>query len=434
MAPGLLPTLRMIRGTEAMDQAVERRPGLGRAGWWLAGAALLLVLGGALAWPAVRRWAASEDSVARARLRLATVERGDLERDVAVEGRVVAANHPRLYSPAEGIVAVAVRAGQGVVRGALLARVDSPQLESLLAQERSGLAVFQSALARQRLANRQRNQGNAQAAELGRVRLEAARRELERAERLRAEGLLNQVDHDRARDAVRVATVELAQAEDAAALESEALEFELDDAGRRVERQRLAVAELERRVRQLELRAPFDGMVATLDVEDRDAVTVGQPVVTVVDLSTYEVEVRIPETYADDVVPGVGAVILYDGREYPGEVTAVSPEVNASQVEGTVAFAAQAPPGLRQNQRVSTRLVLDRRRGVLKVKRGPFLESGAGRQVYVLADGLAELRPIRVGAVSVAEVEILEGLAEGDVVLLSDLQQFNGARTVLVRD
>jgi HlyD family secretion protein len=424
----------MIRGTEAMDQTIERRPGPGRVGRWLAAAAVALAAAALVGWPAVRRWARAEQSVGLERLRLATVERGGLERDVAVEGRIVAANHPRLYSPAEGTVVLQVRAGAGVESGQLLARVESPQLESLLAQERSGLQALESAHARQEIANRQRNLGNQQDARLRRVRLEAAARELERAERLRAEGLLNQVDHDRAATAVRLAEVELEQAEEAARLEREALEFELQDSSRRVERQRLAVDELERRVRQLELRAPFDGMVATIEVEDRDAVAANQPLLTVVDLSTYEVEVSIPETYADDVAPGTPAVVAYDGRDYPGEVTGVSPEVNASQVEGTVAFVGAAPAGLRQSQRVSTRLVLDRRANVLKVKRGPFLESGGGRRVYVLADGLAELRDIRVGAASVAEVEILEGLREGERILLSDLQQFDGARTVLVRD
>jgi len=132
-------------------------------------------------------------------------------------------------------------------------------------------------------------------------------------------------------------------------------------------------------------------------------------------------------------LPGARVEIDYAGRQYPGTLTSVSPEVRESQVEGTVAFAGPAPEGLRQSQRVSARLVLDRRPNVLKVARGPYLESGGGSQVYVLADGLATLRPIRIGAMSVGEVEVLEGLAEGERILLTDVQQFKGARTVLVR-
>ena len=100
---------------------------------------------------------------------------------------------------------------------------------------------------------------------------------------------------------------------------------------------------------------------------------------------------------------------------------------------GTVRFVGAPPPGLRQSQRVSVRLVFETRPNVLKVPRGPFLEAGGGRQAYVLADGLATLRPIQAGATSVSEVEIVDGLKEGDRILLSDTEGLKGAKTVLVR-
>jgi HlyD family secretion protein len=126
--------------------------------------------------------------------------------------------------------------------------------------------------------------------------------------------------------------------------------------------------------------------------------------------------------------------VIYDGRPIGAEVTAVSPAVAGGQVEGRVAFREPAPPGLRQNQRVSVRLVFDRRDGVLKVPRGPFYESGGGRAIYVLDDGLAVRREITTGAVSVSEVEVSAGLAEGDTVVLNDVTSFGGAETVRVRD
>jgi HlyD family secretion protein len=79
------------------------------------------------------------------------------------------------------------------------------------------------------------------------------------------------------------------------------------------------------------------------------------------------------------------------------------------------------------------RLVFERRRDVLKMPRGPFYESGGGRTAYVLADGLAVRRSIETGAVSVSEVEVLGGLAEGDQVVLNDVGAFGGAERVLVR-
>jgi HlyD family secretion protein len=217
-------------------------------------------------------------------------------------------------------------------------------------------------------------------------------------------------------------------------LEEEMLRFQVADARHRLDRQRLVVEEVERRVGELEMRAPFDGMVATVAVEDRDAVARNQAVMGIVDLRQLEVAVAIPEAFADDVAPGLPAVVVVDGSEHPGVLTRVAPEVQSSQVEGRVAFAGGTPPGLRQNQRVATRLVVDERRDVVKVPRGPFLEGSGGRTVWVVADDLARRRRVEVGAVSVTEVEIVSGLEAGEEIVLSDLPVAEGTETVLLRD
>src|SRR4029078_3358026 len=80
--------------------------------------------------PLLRRWAMSERSVEASRLRFATVVRGDLERDVAAQGRIVAALHPTLFSPAQGIVALTAKAGSVVKKGELLARIEIPEVRS----------------------------------------------------------------------------------------------------------------------------------------------------------------------------------------------------------------------------------------------------------------------------------------------------------------
>jgi HlyD family secretion protein len=426
----------MIQETDTMDRIVHKA-GISRRTKIVLGAAIGLLLSAGLLGPSVRRWSQAEESVDLARLRVASVTRGDLQREVSAQGRVVAANHPRLFSPAQGIVSLAVKAGESVRKGQVLVRLESPELQSQLAQERSHLQSLESDLSRTRLSGRQHNVTNDQTTELRRVNVQAARRELQRAELLKKDGLLNEVDYERSRDAVRRAEVELKQAEEGGQLEKESLDFEADDRARQVERQRLVVGELERRVGQLAVLSPFDGLVATVEVQDRDAVQQNAPLLTVVDLSRFEIEVKIPDSYAGEVAPGVPAVIEDGGRTFPGTLTAVSPEVTNSQIAGTVRFSGKAPgeipAGLRQSQRVSVRLVLDRRANVLKVPRGPFLDSAGGRQVYVLADGLANLREIRTGASSVGEVEITDGLREGEQVVLSEIQQFHGAKTVLVR-
>ena len=424
----------MIRDTSLMDQPVDSSEGGRGRRFVLAAAALGVVLLGVAAVPAVQRWAAADRSVERARLRLATVERGELLHEVAVQGRVVAASRPTLFSPAAGILSLRVREGEWVETGDALAVVDSPELESNLQQELATLDALRSDLSRLRLSVRQQNLINTQLIERLEVEAEAARRQVERTSKLVELGVLNVIELESARDAHTVRTMELEQARSSEQLEREMLDFELADAGRRLDRQRLVVTELERRVDELVIRTPFDGLVATVAAEDRDVLARGQPVLGVVDLSDLELEVAIPEAYAGEALPGIPAVVRVGETEVPGRLVRVAPEVRQGQVEGRVAFDRGPPEGLRQNQRLSTRLVLDRRADVLRVRRGPFLESLGGRQAYAVEGDLATLRNIRLGAVSVTEVEILEGVEAGEELVISDLSRCDGATTLLLRD
>lgn len=399
----------------------------------------LLALGGVVAiaaglWaPQLSRWWSAERTVDAARLRLATVELGDLERDVAAQGRVVAASFPRLFSPEAGIAELHVRAGDDVEAGTLLVTVSSPELASALAQQRSVLGAAEGGLARARIAARRDVHESEQQVSRLELRSATAVRELERMRQLAAEGLANRVELDRAEDEAALASLELEHARGTAALAAETALVEVRDSQLAAERERLAVAELERRVSRLEIRSPFAGRVASVTIEDRDAVAPDQPILTVVDLSRFELEVLIPEAYADDVEVGTPALVSWEGREWPAEVAAVSPEVASGQVATRVVFAAEAPQGLRQSQRLPTRIVLERRTEVLRVSRGPFLESGAGRRAWVVRDDLARAVEITTGAVSVSAVEISSGLEAGDVIVISDTSVFEGAQTVYLR-
>ena len=421
-----------ILDTTAMDRPVEKKS-------WAVKHRLALALGGALvllillAWPSIHRWASSEISVARSRVRIATVERGDLVREVAVQGSVVAAFSPTLVSPARGIATVRARAGEVVEAGTPLVVVASPEVESRLQQERSTLLSLQADLERQQVQTRQTTLRAGEEISILEVELEAARRALGRQRLLREEGLTNAVQLESAEDDVRVAEMRLESARQSAGFSGDSLELEVRDRRSRVERQRLVVEDLMRQVEDLTLKAPVAGLVSRVEVDDRDSVTAGQALVTVVDLSAFEIEVPIPEAYADEVASGTPAVITYDGRQWPGTVKSISPEVEGARVPAIVVFDGESPDGLKQNQRVSTRIVMDTRYDVLKVQRGPFVEGGGGRTAYVVEEGVAELRPIEIGALSISEVEITAGLEAGDQIIISDPARFRDAERVLLR-
>jgi len=129
------------------------------------------------------------------------------------------------------------------------------------------------------------------------------------------------------------------------------------------------------------------------------------------------------------------AEIRLGSRIYPGQLVAVSPEIINNEVRSRIRFTDLAPENLRQNQRLTTRILMEQHPDVLILQRGQFLDSGGGRIAYILKDdGLAIRRPIAIGARSLSSVEIQGGLAEGDLVVISSIDPFQGAETVLVTD
>jgi len=163
------------------------------------------------------------------------------------------------------------------------------------------------------------------------------------------------------------------------------------------------------------------------------SVTANGPVLSVVDLSKFEVEIKVPESFARDLGIGIPAQISSQGKTYPAEISAVSPEVVNGEVNARLRFAdGQQPPGLRQNQRLSARVVLDTRRNVLMVERGPFLEQDGGRHVYVVDGSSAVRRPIEPGVSSLNAVEIRSGLQPGQRIVVSGADLFGDAESVRI--
>ena len=188
-----------------------------------------------------------------------------------------------------------------------------------------------------------------------------------------------------------------------------------------------------RQVDALTLRAPFDGQVGQVQVPQGTSVVANGPVLSVVDLSHFEVEIKVPESFARDLGLGMAAQLTGGaGNPFPGEIAAVSPEVVNGEVTARIRFSQQQPPDLRQNQRLSVRVVMDTRRDVLKLERGPFVDQSGGHYAYVLDGNVATRRPVRLGASSLAEIEVLDGLQPGDRVVVSGSEQFGDAGKVKI--
>jgi HlyD family secretion protein len=419
-----------MRGTQSQDRVVgePKRPALliKRYGV-IAGIALTLLV---LAIWSIGAWLSSEKVIARERLRTAVVTRGPFVRDVAATGLVVAAVSPTLYAEAPGTIIYKVRAGDTVKAGDVLGSVDSAALLNEYERERATLVSADATLNRQTIEVRRTILKSSQDADLAKVQITAAEREFKRAEDAWGIHVIPERDYKRAQDDLETAKLNYAHAVETASLEKDSLQLELRSQHATRDAQALRVSRLKQRVDALTLRSPVGGIVATLAQVERTQVAENAPLVTIVDLSALEIEFQVAESYANEIRPGMVAEVTLDGRKLVGSVAGISPDVRNSQVTGRVRFADQ-PRGLRQNQRASVRIVLDERNDVLKVARSPFNDSDT-RFIYVVRDDDAVRVPVEFGAAAIGEIEVRNGLAVGDTVVLSDMRDYKDAPSVLI--
>jgi len=418
----------MIRDTSSQDTAIVRPQGRRRA---LVAAAIVTAIGLA-AWgvPQARRLMGTETSVSTERLGFDEVARGPFVRDIQAEGRVVAAFSPTLFAPQAGAVTLQVHAGDTVHKGQVLATIASPELTARLAQELATADTLQTDTLRAKVEAGEARAALQGARENAAIDVKAAETDLARQQKAFQAGAAAGMQVDHARDALEKARIALAHAEAGLHSKDDSLKFDVQAREQAHARQELLVADLKRQVGELAVRSPVDGQVGQLFVAERASVARDAQLLTVIDLSQLEVQMQVAESFARDLAVGMPGEISGNGQTWKAKVSGISPEVVQNQVAARLRFDGAMPEQLRQNQRLSVRVLLDQRPDVLTVRAGSFIDESGGQYAYVVRDGVAVKTPVRLGARGVDRVEIVSGLKPGDRVVVSGADNFHAAPTV----
>ena len=376
---------------------------------------------------------ASRSTVIDARhITLATVVQGTFERDITGESVVSTQRRRTIAAAWNGVVSFRVRTGDLIQAGQLLATIDSPNLENRLLQERAQLEALVMDENRAEVEEHKQREMNRENYRLVTVDEEAASRELLRERQAYERGAFAQIDVLRAEDTLRRTQIEVERAKSLLQLDSTRLTLEARSRALTREKQALLVKELEREKDQLSIRSSVSGQVSQLLVADHSVVSREAPVMTLVDLPDFELDLKIPKNLAGEVRLGAVADVGNTAASYEARVVDVPPESVDGEVLVKLQFVGASPAGLRQGQRLPTKVVLERHPNVLKVQRGPFVEESGGEFVYVVEGNRAVRRPIRIGGISSDEVEITDGLHAGEAVIVAGVRNVSRAEIRLI--
>lgn len=201
-----------------------------------------------------------------------------------------------------------------------------------------------------------------------------------------------------------------------------------------VEQARLTLQQAERRLQDTRLVAPFGGTVTDIGYRAGEYVTANAPAVSLADLSAFELEVPVAEVDVTRVRAGQPVEVgLESQREVRlrGVVAYVNPVAQVTQ--GVVSYRvtieiSEPDAALRSGMTAEARIVVEERQGVLLVPTRAVRPEGSGYVAEVLRDGQVVTVPVRLGAASETMSEVLEGLSEGDEVVVRAVDNATGGQ------
>jgi HlyD family secretion protein len=177
----------------------------------------------------------------------------------------------------------------------------------------------------------------------------------------------------------------------------------------------------------LEVRAPIDGYLSSLDAEVGQNFQRGQRIGQIDQLERFKVRADIDQFYIAKVQPDQRGTFEFDGQRYELSVKKVYPEVTNDTFKVDMEFAGTVPVGIKRGQSLSIDLSLSESKSVAMVAKGGFYRHTNGRWLYLLAEDGRSARRTRVvlGRQNPQFVEVIEGLKPGDWIINSNYDSFD---------
>ena len=182
-----------------------------------------------------------------------------------------------------------------------------------------------------------------------------------------------------------------------------------------------------------EIRSPSNAIVTWVKDEIGSKVGEGAELVRLADLSRFKVEGEMADVYADRLRTGSEVVVKIGTLQLAGTVSNIRPSVKNGTVTFNIELAESNHPRLRAGLRTDVHVISSYKESALRIANGSYYTGKGDYEMWVLDGGEATLRKLRLGDSNYEYVEVLEGLAPGEQVIVSNMDNFKNRNKVKVK-
>jgi HlyD family secretion protein len=365
-----------------------------------------------------------------------TVKRGEMVRDVRGNGTLVPQVTRWVPAPAEGRVEnILLQAGVEVGPQTVIVELSNPQLEQQATD--SDFQVKAAEADEENLRVKLESDAMTQKAQIATINSQysQAKMQLDADEALAKQGLVADLVLKISRVAVQDLANRVKVEQERLAVNSKSTKAQLNAAASRLQQLRV-MAKLRRdQVDALKVRAGTAGVLQQVSVQVGQQVTPGLNIARVADPASLKAVLRVAETQIKDV--RIGQPVLVDTRNgvIQGTVSRIDPAAREGTFDVDASLVGPLPPSARPDLSVDGTIELERLKDVLKVGRPAFGQANQTIGMFVLTpDGTEAVRTkVTLGRNSVSTVEIVDGLKEGDKVIISDTSALDSYNRIRLR-
>ncbi len=376
---------------------------------------------------AVSRLPQAAPTVASNAVYFGVVKRGSMVREVRGAGTLVPEDIRWITTTANGRVEnIVLHPGASVKPGTVILELTNPDLKQQVGDADLAVkaAVAQLDNARSNLKTNRLSLENGVADAQGAYEL--ARQDLEANKTLAAQGLVADIVIQQKQAAVSQAMrrLELTKKQLDSAIETEKSQLAPQDAA--VSQARARFDQLSRQLDGLLVKSDMSGLLQVVSVEVGQQVGPGTNLARVSDPTRLKAQIRISETQTRDLAIGQLAKVDTRNGVVRGRVIRIDPASQGGTVGVDVTLEEALPPGARPDQSVDGVIELERLENVLYVESPTFGQENSTISLFKVQPNNEAVRtPVKLGRRSVQYVEILDGLKEGDRVILSDMSAYD---------
>ncbi|MFY9227477.1 MAG: efflux RND transporter periplasmic adaptor subunit [Blastocatellia bacterium] len=361
----------------------------------------------------------------RVRIRTASVDRGAIESTISASGLVLPEFEQVISSPIDArVLKILKRPGDKVAKDEAILQLDTNASVLALEKVNQELSLRENRQDKAKLALNEKISQLQSQIKLKQLDREALKNQAQQNQKLFQQGLLAENLYRQSELLAAKASIELEQLEEAKLNAQEANNTEI--AGLKLETDILR-KERDEATRLLELattRANTDGVITWVVLETGATIRKGDVIARIADLKSYRVEATTSDIHAKEISVGQKVKAKINDDYLSGFIASVLPTIKDGAITLAISLEDKTSSLLRANLRVDVLIITSEKDSVLRIRKGPFVNGDGKQNVFVVRGELAIKVPVTIGIANFDTYEVVDGLLEGDEVIISDMRDY----------